>query len=130
MRKSKSLRWRTPACIKEELSTSAHTSQSPIKDQKRETTEINEDPAGCQPCDPVHVQGSHGLNKGYIIYTRSTRNLKSVWNISRGKEEMYIASNAGMFQERTAAASSNFDYFVKQATHLRVVCSSVFRNVC
>ena len=51
--KSKVLHWKSPACIKERLSTSAHTSQSPTERRKRETTETNEDPAGCQPCDPV-----------------------------------------------------------------------------
>ena len=50
---SKILRWTIPACIKERLSTSAHTCQSPTKKRKRETTETNEDPAGCQPCDPA-----------------------------------------------------------------------------
>ena len=34
--KSKSLRWKSPACIKERLSTSAHTSQSPTKNEKKE----------------------------------------------------------------------------------------------
>ena len=33
--KSKSLRWKSPACIKERLSTSAHTSQSPTKQNKK-----------------------------------------------------------------------------------------------
>jgi len=46
-------RRKTPACIKERLSTRAHTSQSPTEKRKRDTTETNEDPAGCQPCDPV-----------------------------------------------------------------------------
>jgi len=47
--------WKGPACIKKErLSISAHTSQSLNKtEKKRETTETNEDPAGCQPCDPA-----------------------------------------------------------------------------
>ena len=54
LHKSKSLRWKSPACIKERLSTSAHTSQSLTKKrEKRETTETNKDPAGCQPCDPA-----------------------------------------------------------------------------
>jgi hypothetical protein len=51
--KSKSLRWKSPACIKERLSTSAHTSQSPTEKRKRETTETIEDLAGCQPCNPA-----------------------------------------------------------------------------
>jgi len=49
--RSKSLRWRSPACIKKRLSTSAHTSQSPT--QKKKT---NEDLAGCQPCNPACYQ--------------------------------------------------------------------------
>jgi hypothetical protein len=51
---SKSLRGKTPACIKERLSTSAHITQSTAKKRKRETTETDEDrQAGCQPCDPA-----------------------------------------------------------------------------
>jgi len=51
---SESLRWKSPACTKERLSTSAHTSQSPTRNEKkRETTETNEVPAGCQPCIPA-----------------------------------------------------------------------------
>ena len=34
--KSKSLRWKSPACMKERLSTSAHTSQSPTRNEKKE----------------------------------------------------------------------------------------------
>ena len=34
--KSENLRWKSPACIKERLSTSAHTSQSPTKNEKKE----------------------------------------------------------------------------------------------
>ena len=40
---SQSLHWKSPACIKERLSTSALTCQSPTKRRKRETTETNED---------------------------------------------------------------------------------------
>jgi len=34
--KSKSLRWKSPASIKERLSISAHTSQNPIRNEKTE----------------------------------------------------------------------------------------------
>jgi hypothetical protein len=36
VKKVKSLRWKLPACIKEGLSTSAHTSQSPTRNEKKE----------------------------------------------------------------------------------------------
>jgi len=51
-KKSKKSMLENDTCIKERLSTSAHTSQIPTEKQKRETTESNKDPAGCQPCDP------------------------------------------------------------------------------